>query len=229
MPNTEISDPIPAATVVLLRERNAEVEVLMLRKNEEFDFGGMWVFPGGCIEPEDFPSKEDFDGAARIAAARETMEETGIETNPEAFVWFSQWTPPPMPRKRFRTWFFAAQIPGDEKIEIDGDEIHDHQWINPGEALNKQKSGDIKIVPPTWLTLYYLNQYASVDTLLKRFSSTPPKAYQTRVGKTEEGHRTILWRGDAGYDAGDATLPGDRHRLVIQGENYVFENTIEHY
>ena len=45
---------IPAATVVLLRDGNAGVEVLMLKKNSKITFGGMWVFPGGKIDAEDF-------------------------------------------------------------------------------------------------------------------------------------------------------------------------------
>jgi len=34
---------IPAATVVLLRDGENGVEVLMLRKNPKIRFGGMWV------------------------------------------------------------------------------------------------------------------------------------------------------------------------------------------
>ena len=45
-----VSALIPAATVVLLREGDCGVEVLMLRKNSKITFGGMWVFPGGKID-----------------------------------------------------------------------------------------------------------------------------------------------------------------------------------
>ncbi|HAL42384.1 MAG TPA: NUDIX domain-containing protein, partial [Gammaproteobacteria bacterium] len=40
-----VSPTIPAATVVLLRDGEQGVEVLMLRKNSKITFGGMWVFP----------------------------------------------------------------------------------------------------------------------------------------------------------------------------------------
>ncbi|MBV1878448.1 MAG: NUDIX hydrolase [Pseudomonadales bacterium] len=229
MPKPEVSEPIPAATVVLLREREGRVEVLMLRKNAAIDFGGMWVFPGGCIEEEDYNGGDDIDVAARIAAARETVEETGIKTDPDTFVWFAHWTPPPIPQKRFRTWFYAAKIVGDDAISIDGEEIHDHCWINPQQALDKQKSGEIKVVAPTWVTLYYLSRYASVEALLERFSSTPPKRYLTHFGKLESGGRAVLWHGDAGYEAWDPSIAGDRHRLVIQGDDFTFENTVEKY
>ena len=48
-----VSALIPAATVVLVREGDSGVEVLMLRKNSKITFGGMWVFPGGKIDAAD--------------------------------------------------------------------------------------------------------------------------------------------------------------------------------
>ena len=113
--------PVPAATVVLLRE-SPEVEVLMLRKNSRIAFGGMWVFPGGRIDPEDAAANGDPEGTARNAAARETREEAGIAAAPDDFVWFAHWTPPPSTPKRFATWFFAARA-GEHSVSIDGGEI----------------------------------------------------------------------------------------------------------
>ncbi|HAO56310.1 MAG TPA: NUDIX hydrolase, partial [Gammaproteobacteria bacterium] len=54
---TKAEEPAtPAATVVLLRDTDSGPEVLMLKKNARIDFGGMWVFPGGRIDEEDYPS-----------------------------------------------------------------------------------------------------------------------------------------------------------------------------
>ena len=50
-PNQEETPPIPAATVVLLRDGEAEPETLMLHRTSKVHFGGMWVFPGGRIDP----------------------------------------------------------------------------------------------------------------------------------------------------------------------------------
>ena len=77
-----VSALIPAATVVLVRDGDSAVEVLMLRKNSKITFGGMWVFPGGKIDAADYPggevSPDNIDAAARAAAVRETQEEAGI-------------------------------------------------------------------------------------------------------------------------------------------------------
>ena len=90
-----VSELIPAATVVLLRNTDAGPEVLMLKKNSKITFGGMWVFPGGKIDAADYADKEDVDQAARNAAARETKEEAGVEVDPNSFFQIAHWTPPP--------------------------------------------------------------------------------------------------------------------------------------
>ncbi len=220
---------IPAATVVLLRDSDAGVETLMLRKNKDIRFGGMWVFPGGRIDAGDYPENGDKTEAARRAAARETHEEAGIHTDPNDFIWFSHWTPPPITPKRFTTWFFAARVPEHKEIIIDGGEIHDHQWINPRDAIERHSERTLDFVPPTWVTLHYLAKYGSVDELLSVFASRPAKIYETHLGKTESGERVAIWHGDAGYEAWDPKVAGERHRITMAKSGFVFENTFEEY
>ncbi|HBD13425.1 MAG TPA: NUDIX hydrolase [Porticoccaceae bacterium] len=221
--------PIPAATVVLLRDGDKGVETLMLRKNKDIGFGGMWVFPGGRIDDADYGDSDDRTAAARRAAAREANEEAGVDLDPEDFIWFSHWTPPPITPKRFTTWFFAAHMPYGQEIVIDGGEIHDHRWINPAEAIELHSARQIDFVPPTWVTLHYLASRASSTELLAHFDKVSPKIYETHLGKTEQGHRVALWHGDAGYEAWDAGIAGERHRLVMAKDGFIFENTIEQY
>ncbi|MEQ8857163.1 MAG: NUDIX hydrolase [Pseudomonadales bacterium] len=216
---------IPAATVVLLREAS-EVEVLMLHKTSKIAFGGMWVFPGGRIDPEDFSADGGADMAARNAAVRETREETGIVAPPDEFVWFSHWTPPPSTPRRFATWFFAAPI-DEHRVRVDGGEIQDHRWLSPAAALAQHAEGAIDLAPPTWVTLHQLSRYDHIPTLLERLRDTPPRYYQTRLARLDDGTRVAMWHGDAGYRDWDATVPGDRHRLVMRPGGFVFENSVE--
>ncbi len=218
---------IPAATVVLLKD-DPEPRVLMLHKTSKIAFGGMWVFPGGRIDPEDHPEDGDLDAAARNAAARETMEEAGIPSKPEDFVWFSHWTPPPITPKRFATWFFAAAADGDE-VTIDGGEIQDHEWLQPAHALERHAAGEIDLAPPTWITLHQLSLYDSTAEILEKLAGFETKVYETRISKDAEGIRVAMWAGDAGYESGDGTVAGERHRLVMKPDGFVFENTVEAY
>ncbi|MCZ6619850.1 MAG: NUDIX hydrolase [Gammaproteobacteria bacterium] len=224
-----VSPPIPAATVVLLRDGADGPEVLMLRKNSKITFGGMWVFPGGKIDPEDFPADGDMQAAARTAAVREAAEEASLELSPDDFVWFAHWTPPPGPQKRFATWFFAAHLRETHEVKIDDGEIDDHTWIRPADALARHNAREIDIVPPTWVTLYHLSLYRPASAMLQHFRDNETKVYATRVVKAADGSRVAMWHGDAGYQDWDADIEGHRHRLLMAKSGFVFENTIERY
>lgn len=76
---------IPAATLILLRESEGSIpEMLMVERSQKMVFAaGAMVFPGGRIDADDeelarniAPKMED--AAARIAAIRETIEESGL-------------------------------------------------------------------------------------------------------------------------------------------------------
>ena len=227
-----VQAPIPSATVVLLRDGAQGPEVLMLQKNSKITYGGMWVFPGGKIDPEDYadgaPSEAGLAEAARTAAAREAHEEAGIQLRPQEFVWMAHWTPPPGPAKRFATWFFAALADSDD-IQIDDGEIKNHAWLQPGEALAQHSRGEIDLAPPTWITLHHLSLRAPANKVIEHFSSQEAKIYATRVAKRSDGVRVAMWSGDSGYDAWDADIDGGRHRLVMSSEGFEFHNTVEDY
>jgi 8-oxo-dGTP pyrophosphatase MutT (NUDIX family) len=218
---------IPAATVVLLRG-NPEVEVLMLHKTSKIAFGGMWVFPGGRIDEDDYPPDRDIDAAARRAAVRETLEEAGIASREEDFVFFAHWTPPPGTPKRFATWFFASAA-GSHEVSIDGGEIQDHQWIRPADALARHGRGEIDLAPPTWVTLFELTREATVAALLARLGARPTRVYETRIGTRDDGVRVAMWAGDAGYESRNAKAEGLRHRLNMAPGGFVFELTAVDY
>jgi 8-oxo-dGTP pyrophosphatase MutT (NUDIX family) len=89
----EIVAPRPASTILLLRNSVAtrDIEVFMMVRHYEIDFNsGALVFPGGSVDKGDreiigngdlFTGGEGLDADAlsfRIAAIRETFEESGI-------------------------------------------------------------------------------------------------------------------------------------------------------
>jgi 8-oxo-dGTP pyrophosphatase MutT (NUDIX family) len=80
--------PLPAATVVILRDGAKGLEVFMVVRHHEIDFAsGALVFPGGKVDAEDAAEAwADLapyagtmpDRAFVVAAARETFEEAGL-------------------------------------------------------------------------------------------------------------------------------------------------------
>ena len=134
---SEIPEARPASTVVLLRDTECGLETLMLKRNKALLMaGGMWVFPGGALDPEDLEAAGgDVEAASRIAAAREALEESGLQPHQEDMVLLSHWTTPVVEPKRFYTWIYAAPVAVDRDVCIDGGEIHESQWIGVKEEI----------------------------------------------------------------------------------------------
>jgi 8-oxo-dGTP pyrophosphatase MutT (NUDIX family) len=89
-PEGEVPPAVPAATLVIFR-RSADdgaPQILMVQRSKTMSFaGGAAVFPGGRVDDADFTLAERLgaigedaleETAARIAAVRETLEETGL-------------------------------------------------------------------------------------------------------------------------------------------------------
>jgi 8-oxo-dGTP pyrophosphatase MutT (NUDIX family) len=213
----------PAATVVLLRDAAAGLEVLMLRRDSAVAFGGMWVFPGGRVDEGDRrPDDRDDEAPARRAAAREAVEECGLEVAPDELVALSHWTPPAVTPRRYATWFFLARASAGDVV-IDDGEIRDHAWLAPAEVLRRHRTGAVQLVPPTWVTLHDLAEAGDVDVALDWAANrSPVPRYETRWADLDGG-AVVMWEGDAGYDSGDPSRPGPRHRLRMLGDDWTLE------
>jgi len=214
-----------AATVVLLRDGPDGLETLLLRRNSKIAFGGMWVFPGGRVDPGDRAGLPDDDElhAARRAAVREAAEEAGLVVGEAHLVPLSHWTPPAMAPKRFLTWFFVAPAPPDSVV-IDQGEIHEHSSLRPADALDRRNKLEIELAPPTWVTLEWLAAHGDVAAALAGASARQPEFFETRIALVDDGP-IALWFGDAGFEASSADAPGPRHRLWMAKSGWRYERS----
>jgi 8-oxo-dGTP pyrophosphatase MutT (NUDIX family) len=239
----DVAPAIPAATTVLLRDGTDGLEVLLVQRNAKLSFaGGMWVFPGGRLDPADYvggmpdrattadASDPDeaalFTAAARRAARREAREEVDLDIDEPGLVWFSHWTPPAMSKKRFATWFFAGHAP-EGTVTVDGGEIHDHVWMAPADALERRNRQELELGPPTWITLEQLKPFATVEQALATFTASGPEYFQTQIVLVDDG-AVALYHGDAALDDPaniDPHREGPRHRLWILGDGWRYERT----
>ena len=136
---SDIVEPVyPAATVVLVRDGEAGLEVLLVQRNTTVQhMGGMWVFPGGKVDEADYPADRDDYRAAINAAIRETREEAGLDVAAEQLVYLSHWTTPEGAKRRFATWFFLTILEDGQEVSVDGGEIALHRWVSPATAISE--------------------------------------------------------------------------------------------
>jgi len=267
----------PAATVLLLREENGELEVLMMRRGAGLAFmAGMWVFPGGRVDeadasagirarvirgaaggwrnrlcaPEGVPLAEDVALAHYVAACRETFEESGVllardrrgepcdagrtaRLQPEReaiaadaasfldlleredlyldvapLVYWSHWITPSLEPKRFDTRFFAIAVPPGQEASADRSELTEHAWVQPARLQEALEHGEIRVVPPTLLTLEDLAEsharHGSLVAMLEAERERPTPPVMPRIDVRPDAFHVVM-----PWDAGYGEIPGE--------------------
>jgi 8-oxo-dGTP pyrophosphatase MutT (NUDIX family) len=189
-------EPRQAASLILLRDADDGVEVLLVQRNPEQRFmGGAWVFPGGAVD-----RGEEADHA--VTAVRELEEEAGIRLDEDAeLVPFSRWITPEgeLVNIRFDTWFFAARAPDGAEPRPDGGECVDARWITPAGALEAHAQDELALVFPTIKHLELLAELDSVEATLSAARERRVEPVLPKVAM-RDGAPRILMPGEPGYD-----------------------------
>ncbi len=212
--------PVPAASVILLRD--APLEVLMIRRHSKSSFvPDAWVFPGGMVDETDHALGDGTElGTMRIAAARELFEESGIwigatlkdadekrrallageitfaslvagsPLDVEKLVWTSRWITPIGVPKRFDTYFFLARVDRDAIASAENVEAVEAIWIAPSEAIRK-----LQIVFPTQKNLEALAGFSSAAELLASRRGAEIVTTRPVLVVGEDGRKKIVLPG----------------------------------
>ena len=190
----EPSTPRPSASVVLLRRGGKHgdwaLEVLLLKRSEEAKFmPGVWVFPGGGVDPAD----GEGEAAYRACAVRELEEEAGIELPAdEELVLFSRWITPEVVSRRFDAWFFLSLAPAHTPPVPDGVETTEARWFEPRTALDAQHADELALAFPTVQQLKQLLSFKTAREAIDAHRGRAVDPILPKVIGTHEQHRVVL-------------------------------------
>ncbi len=167
-----------AATVIMVRDQPDGLHVYLQRRVRTMAFAaGMHVFPGGAVEPDDIsradallverpdvaslpfgrrpansPGEDNL--ASRVAAVRETLEETSHDLgDPVRLSYVGHWVTPEVEDRRFDTRFYAAAVDEDHHVRENSPESDADRWMRPADALAESAAGKILMLPPTIVSL----------------------------------------------------------------------------
>jgi 8-oxo-dGTP pyrophosphatase MutT (NUDIX family) len=206
----EPATPRPAATVVLLRRggRHSDraLEILMMRRGAGARFmPGVWVFPGGAVDPGDREAAAAADSALepdelahRICGAREVGEEASVEIAAEDLHPWSRWVTPEVVPIRFDTRFYVALAPPHCKPVPDDSEVDQARWTAPREALDDHTRGELELSFPTIKHLEELSGYADADAVIADGRSRRVEAITPKVRGDRDDFEVLL-PGDPGF------------------------------
>jgi 8-oxo-dGTP pyrophosphatase MutT (NUDIX family) len=120
----------------------------------------------------------------RSMSLAELLARRGLVLRADLLRPWSRWITPVIEPRRFDTRFFAAALPAGQRTRDVGGEASEVAWVQPGDALAAGRRGEIRLFPPTAVTLSELADCGDLDTVLTGPRQVAPiiPAVQLREG-----------------------------------------------
>jgi 8-oxo-dGTP pyrophosphatase MutT (NUDIX family) len=129
----------------------------------------------------------------------EFLESEDIYLDLSTVYYFSHWTTPVGPPRRYSTRFFVSAIDPKFELSHDNGETIEAKWINPKLALNLYEKGEFEIIFPTARNLEKLVVYKTRTEVVENVSKYD-NILETVPRITADGDEIkILIPGDEGY------------------------------
>jgi 8-oxo-dGTP diphosphatase len=115
---SNVPRPVPVVRLIVVESTG---RVLLLRRAADSTAGGRWCLPGGKI---------DYGDTAELAAARELLEETGLEAKDLAFLFYQDNLPSAPGQMHCLNLYFRCRAEGEPVLN---EESTAAAWIGPDE------------------------------------------------------------------------------------------------
>jgi 8-oxo-dGTP pyrophosphatase MutT (NUDIX family) len=207
--------------MLVIRDHDSEVQVLMARRKPDLRvFAGLWVFPGGSVDAT--------DASLPTAAAREVLEETGLQILPnnsgadtDHIRAWARWITPAGAKRRFDTHFFLTPAPPGQEARCDDSEICEVQWVRPKDWAFGDLAEQFPIAPPTLFILRelagHINTHSSVSKLMELARTLRIRPVLPKLHPSEPG--TVIFPWDSEYEQlGGEGLPWDRESIAARAD-----------
>jgi 8-oxo-dGTP pyrophosphatase MutT (NUDIX family)/GNAT superfamily N-acetyltransferase len=188
---TDTPEPVPAASVIPLRDGPDGLEVFVQHRASTMDFApGAVVFPGGRRDP--------IDATLLDTAVREVAEETGALVTADALLPWDHWVTPVGSPRRFDVRFWVLPVTGGDDFGHTTTEATHSQWIGVDDLVAHTEAGLTAMVPP---------QRAILDELQALGSLAAVVSLQPRVDRIRHDILPVRRPRTARSAPGLTTLP----------------------
>jgi len=108
------------------------------------------------------------------------------------------------PPRRFDARFFVAAAPADQIAQHDEEEVVQHKWIEPGEAIKQFRGGAFPMMSVTHRMLACLARYDHVADLMT-VAGERRLAQRVRVNDPDGAYEVVL-PGEPGYETAEVEI-----------------------
>ncbi len=184
---------------------------------------------GQPIDMQDSRASRYADYRGRLHGRKLSLNELAAKEKillaPGLMLPYAHWITPEIEAKRFDTRFFLARLPGGQHATHDDVELVESLWISPEHALDKNDKREIKLMPPTLITLHELSRFNSLEDVFDTTRSSAILPIMPQAFKTDNGFGVKLPH-DPEYHIADykqANRPGQISRIVYRDKKWTAE------
>ncbi len=102
----------------------------------------------------------------RDLSLTEFLNRRGLVLRTDLLGVWAAWLTPIFEARRYRTWFFVARLPEGQRTRDVSTESSSVHWLGAGAAVAAAESGDLAMMPPTYLNCLEVAQHATVSDVL---------------------------------------------------------------
>ncbi|MEN8708321.1 MAG: NUDIX hydrolase [Nocardioides marinisabuli] len=103
---------------------------------------------------------------SRELAMTDFLNRRGLVLRTDLLGVWDAWLTPVFEPKRYRTWFFVAELPAGQVTRDVSTESSSVHWLPAREAADQADAGELAMMPPTYLTSMEVGTYPDTGAVL---------------------------------------------------------------
>jgi len=124
---------------------------------------------------------------ARELAFTDFLDRRGLVLRTDLLGVWAGWLTPIFEPRRYRTWFFVADLPEGQRTRDVSTESDHVTWLPVMQAVDDVEREQIFMLPPTYLTCLEVGQYADPAAVLEEAQSRSVEMYTPQVEENDDG------------------------------------------
>ena len=124
---------------------------------------------------------------ARELSFTDFLDRRGLVLRTDLLGVWAAWLTPVFEPRRYRTWFFVADLPGGQRTRDVSSESDQVTWLPSLEAVGAVEAGELLMLPPTYLTCLEVGQYADPAAVLESARGRSVEMFMPEVEETPDG------------------------------------------
>ncbi len=123
----------------------------------------------------------------RDLAFTDFLDRRGLVLRTDLLGVWDGWVTPVFEPRRYRTWFFVADLPEGQRTRDVSTESDEVTWLPALEAVSQVDREVLFMLPPTYLTCLEIGQYAAPAAVLEAARHRTVEMYLPEVEEDDQG------------------------------------------